>query len=127
MIVGNRNDNFARLALLTSFEGERYQVGMVAEMLGYENAFGVTHDNIPTEQLINKKRGECSVLLDTDNLNKFAVRVFSQRLYDELGRKNALVAYCLGGRYYFCADGIEFRSAYDLCVGQIIIDNRFTK
>lgn len=127
MITGNSLDKFTRLALVTSLEGERYQAGMVAELLGYEDTLGITHDNIPTEELIGRKRGECSVLLDTDNLNKFAVRVFSRRLHDELGRKSALVAYCLGGRYYFCADSIEFRNAYDLLVGKVIIDNRFTK
>ena len=127
MIVGNSHDNFTKLALLTSLEGERYQAEMVAERLGYEGAFVITHESIPTEELIGRKRGDCSVLLDTDNLNKFTVRVFSQRLHNELGRKNALVAYCLGGRYYFCADSIEFRKSYDVLVGGVIIDNRFTK
>lgn len=126
MIVGNREDNFQRLALLTSLDREQYQREMVADVLGCGDGSGITHDGIPTEQLIGRKRSECSVLLDMDNLNKFTAKIFSQRLYDELGRKNALVAYCLGGRYYFCADSIRFRDAYGSVIGKFTIDERFT-
>ncbi|MDP3724604.1 MAG: hypothetical protein Q8R11_03150 [bacterium] len=127
MIVGNRNDNFNRLGLLTSLDSERYQPQMAAEVLDYESEFEITYDRIPTLELIGREHGECSILLDLDSLRKFRTLVFSERLDTELRRKNAVVAYCLGGKYYFCADSIQFVNIYYHLVSDIRIDGRFTR
>lgn len=126
MIVGNREDKFMKLGLFTSLPNESYQDAMVADLLGYEDTRGITFKDIPTEELIGRKYGDCSVLLDLNSLKKFNSLIFSQRLDSELNRKNAIVAYCLGGRYYLCADSIEFREAYFGIVDGIRIDGRFT-
>lgn len=60
-----------------------------------------------------------------DNLRKFKAVVFSQQLYTELGRKNAVLAYCLGGKYYFCTDSIGFRQAYFGLVEGIQVNDGF--
>lgn len=126
MIVGNSEDEFKKLGLFTSLPNESYQDAMVADLLGYEGIRGITFRGVPTERLIGRKHGDCSILLDLNSLGKFNSLVFSQRLDMELGRKNAVVAYCLGGKSYLCADSIEFRKAYFGIVDGIRIDGRFT-
>ncbi len=119
MIVGKKDDDFRKLGLFTSLEKEDYQVEMAAQVLGYASSLGITHRDIPIEELIGRKHGECSILLDSINLAKFYARVFSQRVYDELGRKNAIVGYCLGGTSYFCAESTDFRLSYEELIGAI--------
>ena len=127
MIVGNKGDGFSRLALVTSLEREEYLKEMVARVLDYsqEDYTGITHRDVPIEDRIGRKSGDCSVLLDMDNLRKFKAVVFSQQLYTELGRKNATLAYCLGGKYYFCADSIGFRQLYFGLVNGIQVSDGF--
>lgn len=127
MIIGNQDDHWKRLALVTGLEREEYLKEMVSEVLGYgqKDCSGITHRNVPIEDLIGRKTGDCSVLLDMDNLRKFNAVVFSQQLYTELGRKNAILAYCLGGKYYFCADSIGFRQVYFDLVGGVQIKDGF--
>lgn len=126
MVTGSHKDEFTRLALITSLEKEHYSQEMVAEVLGYQSSTGITHKDLDLEKLVGRKRGECSVLLNMDTLRRFGAVVFSQQLDNELKRKNAVVAYCLGERNYFCADSILFRKAYFNLITDVRVMGGFT-
>lgn len=109
MFIGSVQTNFDRLALLTCYEAERYQVATVARLLGCSSA---THEGVDIERILGRRNGECSVLLDSQSLSRFDNIVFSQRLDKDLRRRNAVVAYCLSEGYYFCVSSFEFMEQY---------------
>lgn len=125
MIVELRENQGNQLGIITSYEYERYDSQSVANHfgMGYQ-ATNLSHKAIDTVGIIGRKSGECSIVLDSASLEKFSVKIFSQRLYGALMKKTAVVAYPLGNGYFFCASSLEFMRAYERKV-KVVLDGAF--
>lgn len=124
MIVELRENQGNQLGIITSYEHEYYSQSVIRHFgTGYQ-AQNLSHKNIDTVGLVGRKSGECSIVLDSASLEKFSVKIFSQRLYSGLMKKSAVVAYPLGDGYFFCASSLDFMRAYENKV-KIIVDDAF--
>lgn len=112
MIVGNKEDNFRKLLLFSSLDHERYKQDCVAKELGYKNTAGITHESIDTLREAGRVTGECSLVLESRFLGRFAKVVMSTELKDAMRRKNAVVAYSLGDKTFLLLPGMEFIKIY---------------
>lgn len=122
MVVGNKRDDFRRKALLTSYEYEKYDTGVVAELLGYERseAGSMTHRGININDLVDRHEGECSIILADSIMEKMDAIIFSQKLSKDLRRKNAVVSYALGNRIFWSMGSYEFMNHYTNLYGDKI-------
>lgn len=108
MYVGSKDD-FAKLALLSYYEGRSYKKEVVGRYLGCEF---VIHEGLDIERILGRSHGDCSVLLEKEYLDKFDEIIFSEKMNKDLRRRNAVVAYCLGESLYFCVSSFEFMEQY---------------
>lgn len=112
MVVGNKDDSFSSLMLFSSLDHERYDARQVATLLNYSCDSGITHIGIDTSLLMGRKSGECSVVVSIPSLEKFKTIQFSDGLKNALRRSNALAAYPLGDKIFFCMEGKTFIDQY---------------
>ncbi len=114
MIIGNKRDLYRKIALVSSYEYERYNSGEVAQLLGYEasEAEMMSHQGIDVNAFIGRDRGECSLILADSVMERMDTVIFSQKLSRDLRRKNAVVSYAFGNKVFWCAQSNQFMDYY---------------
>jgi hypothetical protein len=91
--------------LYTSWEHEKY-----TSLKGYAR---ISHQGVDTESLIGRKKGECSIVLAEEILEKFNQVIMTESLYKAVNRESVIIAYPLGNQKFICAVGKHFLKEYN--------------
>ncbi len=123
LVLGNEESGEG--AVMLSNNGEPYNADFVAEVMGCA-VDRLTTQGVDLEAITGRVSGECSVLLASEYLSKMKKVIFSEKLCTDLTRSNAVVAYGLSSRFFFCAPGRDFLDLYFRLVKHAIKEGDLT-
>lgn len=106
ILVQNDLNSFG---LYTGLTSEQYSSEVIASYLG---GTVVSHRGIDTQAIVERRLGECSLVLSSNVLLRIKAVFMSDNLKKEMKRKNSVVAYSLGDQAFLCMGGQDFLNAY---------------